>query len=111
MNYTFSLMLLTFGIVFILVGLVEYIFPPRSRNQKGYRTKNSLKSQEHWDFAQKYSAKITLISALCLIVISFIGSLFPFSDTTGFIASLIVIVFFAFFIRQKTEKAIKDRFN
>jgi uncharacterized membrane protein len=111
MNYTFSLMLLTFGIVFIFVGLVEYVFPPKSRNQKGYRTKNSLKSQERWDFAQKYSAKMALISVSCLIGISFIGSSLPFSDTTGFIASLIVIAFFMFFIRQKTERAIKDKFD
>ncbi|WP_281297697.1 SdpI family protein [Flavobacterium limnophilum] len=111
MNYTFSLMLLTFGIVFIFVGFVEYFFPPKSRNQKGYRTKNSLKSQEHWDFAQKYSAKMTLISSICLVVIAFIGSLLSFSDTAGFIVSFVVILFFVFFIRQKTEKAIKDRFD
>ncbi|WP_281636634.1 SdpI family protein [Flavobacterium marginilacus] len=111
MNYTFSLMLLTFGIIFIIVGFAEYIFPPKSRNQKGYRTKNSLKSQEHWDFAQKYSAKMTIISALCLVAISFIGLLFPFSDTMGFIASLAVVVSFYIFVRQKTERAIKEEFD
>lgn len=111
MNHTFSLMLFTLGIVFILVGLVEYIFPPKSRNQKGYRTKNSLKSKEHWDFAQKYSAKMTIISAFCLIGIAFIGALIPFTDITGFIASLIVIVFVFILIRQKTERAIKNRFD
>ncbi len=104
-------MLLTFGIVFIFVGFVEYFFPPKSRNQKGYRTKNSLKSQEHWDFAQKYSAKMTTILALCLIGISFIAPSIPFSDITGFIASLVVIVLAIILIRQKTDRAIKNRFD
>jgi len=111
MNNTFSLILLTFGIVFVFIGIVEYIFPSKSRNQKGYRTKNSLKSQEHWDFAQKYSAKMITISALCLIAISFIGLSFPFSDIESFIFSFVVIAFFIFFIRQKTERAIKNRFD
>ena len=64
MKYTssVSLILLSFGIVFTIVGLIEYVFPPKSRNQKGYRTKNSLKSQEHWNFAQKHSAKLIVFS-------------------------------------------------
>ncbi|WP_316634939.1 SdpI family protein [uncultured Flavobacterium sp.] len=107
----FTLILFTLGIVFIFVGLAEYIFPPKNRNQKGYRTKNSLRSQERWDFAQKYSAKMIMISAICLIIISFVGLYFAFTDTGGFIISLTVIVFFIFFIRQKTEKAIKNKFD
>ncbi len=108
---TFSLVLFTFGIAFIFLGFFEYIFPSKDRNQKGYRTKNSLKSQEQWDFTQKYSAKMIMISALCSIAISFIGAYLPFTDIGGFITSIIIIVFFIFFVRQKTERAIKNKFN
>ncbi|RED24766.1 SdpI/YhfL family protein [Flavobacterium cutihirudinis] len=108
---TFTLILFTFSIIFIFVGLIEYIFPPKDRNQKGYRTKNSLGSQERWDFAQKYSAKMIIISALCSLIISIIGTILHLNDNEGFIAAIIVIVFFIFFIRQKTERAIKNKFD
>lgn len=40
------------GIVLILAGLVQLIFPPTKINSRyGYRSGFSMKSQETWDFA------------------------------------------------------------
>lgn len=65
-------MLLMVGIIFIAVGLILYFFPPKKINGLyGYRTSSSMESQEKWDFAQKYSAKIMAIIGLFLIPISF----------------------------------------
>ena len=56
-NVLFGLPLAT-GIIFIAVGALLYKFPPKSINfLYGYRTKNSMKTQERWDFAQIYAAK------------------------------------------------------
>jgi uncharacterized membrane protein len=110
-NITFSLMLFVFGIIFLIIAPIEYFFPPKNRNQKGYRSKNSLKSQEHWDFAQKHHAKMIFFSALFFIFLSFIGQFFSLSDKFGFIASLIIIGLSFLITRLKTEKAIRDKFD
>ena len=46
------------GLIFLLAGFIQQRFPPKKINHLyGYRTSNSMKSQESWDFAQEYSAK------------------------------------------------------
>ena len=59
MNWTNPLFLLSIitGPVFITTGYVILKFPPKKNSFYGYRTANSMKSQERWGFAQKYSAK------------------------------------------------------
>src|SRR5690606_5945628 len=65
-------MLLSVGIIFIVCGLIMYLFPPKKINSLyGYRTAASMKSQAKWDFAQKYSAKIMCLVGLVLIASSF----------------------------------------
>lgn len=111
MHYTFTPLLFIIGISYFISSLIEYFFPPKIEGKRGYRTKNSLKSQKHWDFSQKYSTTLTMISAFCLIIISFVVSSFHFSDNIDLIVSLILFVLFYIFIRLKTEKTIKDRFD
>lgn len=44
--------------VFIVAGLIMLKFPPNKINfLYSYRTNSSMKSQEIWQFAQKYSAR------------------------------------------------------
>lgn len=111
MNYTFTPLIFIIGISYFLSSLVQYSFPPKIGGKRGYRTKNSLKSKEHWVFSQKYSTNLTMISAFCLIIISFVVSSFHFSDNVDLIISLVLFVLFFIFIQLKTEKAIKDRFD
>ena len=55
-------MLLLVGIVFILAGSIMYVFPPKKINSfYGYRTASSMQSQQKWNFAQTYSAKLTIL--------------------------------------------------
>ena len=110
MDNTFSLTLLTIGIVQVIIGLIEYVFPPKSRNQKGYRTKSALMSQQSWDFAQKYAAKLTVVFGLVSIVISYFGSRFFLSDLIGFIVAVTIAIVSGIIVYIKTENAIKDKF-
>jgi uncharacterized membrane protein len=110
-NNVFSSMLFVFGILFLIIAPIEYFFPPKSRNMKGYRSKNSLKSQEHWDFAQNYYAKAMFFSALLFIILSFIGTFLNLTDKIGFITSLLIIVLYFLITRIKTEKAIRNKFS
>lgn len=65
-------MLFGTGIIFMIMGIIMNIFPPKKINSLyGYRTASSMESQTKWDFAQKYSAKIMAIIGIILMVISF----------------------------------------
>jgi uncharacterized membrane protein len=92
-NITFSLMLFVFGIIFLIIAPIEYFFPPKNRNQKGYRSKNSLKSQVHWDFAQKYHAKMILFSALFFIFLLGNSSAFQINSVLLLHLSLLDFLF------------------
>ena len=60
------------ALILTVVGVVFCACPPRQINDfYGYRTNRSRKSQEAWDFAQKYSAKMmTVLSVVSLAVAS-----------------------------------------
>jgi len=56
-NPLFIIPILT-GFIFSAAGLIMFKYPPKIINSLyGYRTLISMKSQERWDFAQRYSAQ------------------------------------------------------
>ncbi len=104
------MLLFTFGLVFIFASIVEYFFPSKSRDQKGYRSKRSLFTQESWDFAQKYYAKMMFRCSLLFIVLSFLSAFLPISDTVGAIFFGVILLAACFFIYFLTENALKEKF-
>jgi uncharacterized membrane protein len=53
------------------------MYPPKKINGLyGYRTTRSCKSQEAWDFAQRYSAKLMTILGLAALIVAVAGRLF-----------------------------------
>jgi uncharacterized membrane protein len=68
-------MLYSGGLIFILVGLIFKVFPPHKINYiYGYRTKLSMKNQDTWDEAQKYSANSLIILGFIYVVTGFVIS-------------------------------------
>ncbi len=113
MNYTNPLFLipLLVGITFIIVGFIMLKFPPKKINYLyGYRTKNSMKSQERWDFAQKYSSKLMTYCGFGLLVISLITIFITINEIAGIIIGLILPFICVAILFIKTEKAIKSNF-
>lgn len=65
------------GTAFLTAGFIQFKFPPKKINPiYGYRTNLSKKSQRNWDFAQRYSAKLMMISGLIQLLFSFSGWLY-----------------------------------
>lgn len=100
------------GFIFILIGFFMYKFPPEMINALyGYRTKNSMKNQERWDFSQIYAAKQMIMLGFFLTLNSLIGVFyFPEEDigmsigfTLLFVGIIIMII--------RVERAIKRKFN
>jgi len=113
LDNAFTLPLGITGIVFIIVSLILMKFPPKKINQiYGYRTSNSMKTQERWDFAQIYSAKIMLKCGVAITIISIFG-VFIEDTPSSYLSVLAIVVLLIpvaimFF---KTESAIKRKFG
>ena len=106
------LVLLVAGPIFILSGLILNLFPPKKINSLyGYRTINSMKSQERWNYAQKVSGFELIKLGGILTLLSFIGLFINFSEKTETLIGLglIIIVIITLFIR--IESAINKKFN
>lgn len=98
----------TFGLVYVIVGIILMIFPPKNRNFfLGYRTSASLRSQAHWDFAQQYSSKMLIRVGCCMLAFSFFSLTIDISELSSAIIAIFIIGFSTFFIFQHTETQLK----
>ena len=55
-EYVMGMPFLT-GLIFFFAAIIMYYYPPKEINSLyGYRTSSSMKSEERWDFAQRFSS-------------------------------------------------------
>ena len=65
------------ALIWTVVGVVFWTYPPKKINEfYGYRTTRSRKSQEAWDFAQRYSAKLLTIFGFAALIVAAAAHLF-----------------------------------
>ncbi|WP_010295785.1 SdpI family protein [Clostridium senegalense] len=66
-------MIALIGIICIVIGFIFKAFPPRKINRiYGYRTKLSMKNEDTWNVAQKYSANTFIILGFIYLALEFI---------------------------------------
>ena len=99
------------GTIFMIAGLVMYIFPPKKINPLyGYRTSSSMKSIERWHFAQRFSALKIMQGSVFLLLSSFLGLLIKIEGKIGLIPGILFPLIVVFFILFTTENALKNKF-
>jgi uncharacterized membrane protein len=99
------------GAIFLIAGIITYLFPPKKINSfYGYRTSKSMRNHENWTFAQKYSSVKMVQTSLFLLLISCLGFFTTFQHITknsiAFVSIAIGIVYMFFTI----EKALQTKF-
>lgn len=100
------------GLLFAISGYILYRFPPKKRNWwYGYRTAASQKSQERWDFAQKYSGKLVALWGLALLAVGLLGSLFNLPVLLAILLGLFLPLAVCIHLFIATERAIKRQFS
>jgi uncharacterized membrane protein len=100
------------GFVFTFLGAIMYSAQPTEINGFiGYRTSSSMKSQERWDFAQKYSSKVMMICGSVMIVLSMLGYFVPNDYEDKQLIGIWLLLISAITIIAVTEIAIKRRFK
>lgn len=111
LNNPLILVPLLVGPIFIIVGVIMTIFPPKNINMLyGYRTQRSMKNQERWDFAQKYSANQIIKLGTLLLFTTVIGLLFNPSENLGTTIAIGIMIAIIVLLFIRVEKAIKNRF-
>lgn len=106
----FTLMVMVGG-VFTAAGMLTYVMPPKKINfLYGYRTTNSMKSKEKWDFAQLYSAKRMVFTGLILLATSGIGLFYSYSEKIDFGIGMGIVLCSVVYLFFKTENALKKQF-
>lgn len=96
----------------LLAAAVMLVFPPKKINMLyGYRSVASMKSQERWDFAQRYSTVQMVKAAVFMVAASFTGYFFPQSVLVNLIASGIITIGAVCYMFISTEKELKKRFS
>lgn len=99
------------GVIFVITALIMLRFPPKKINDLyGYRTGNSMKNQEVWNFSQKFSSIKMIQSGLFLVAISFLGMLFHPNETVQLIVGIGLSILVCVYLFFTTEKAIKKNF-
>ncbi|WP_188620832.1 SdpI family protein [Flavobacterium suaedae] len=99
------------GIIFLITALILFKFPPKDINHLyGYRTSRSMKSQESWYFAQRYSAIRMVWLSIVLILFGIIDLFYLEGyEITMYVGLALMILGFIYIIIT-TERELKKRF-
>lgn len=91
---------LAIGIIFILYGLLLYLFPPKSpRSFYAYRTTSSLKSDRRFKIANAYVSLLLMIFGVILLAIARLtGNL-----TATMISTLVVFILIYILVERKLK--------
>lgn len=99
------------GIIFMLVGIIMMKYPPKEINHfYGYRMPSVMKSQERWDYAQKFSAVKSFQLGVLLFAFSFLTPLIGISQELSCILGICVMILGCAYMVFVIEKAIKKNF-
>ncbi|MCG2610380.1 SdpI family protein [Flavobacterium sp. SM15] len=99
------------GVVFSIAATIMYVFPPKKiNNWYGYRTSSSMKSEERWQFAQRFSSIKMMVGGCFLVVASFLGLLIKVDEKTQLVLGTALPLLTVFYILWSTERSLKNKF-
>lgn len=91
----FTIVTLLVGCILAAIGGIALAYPPKKINKLyGYRTKASMRNQQTWEEANRYSAKQMLYCGSVLLTIGVLSFLSPSVGKTNVnIATILTIIF------------------
>lgn len=100
------------GAIFLLAGYLSLRFPPKKINGiYGYRTPNSMKNQERWEFAQEFASKEMMKLGALLAFCSLSVFIHVASIVLGLIIAFILTMLVVVLLVARTEGAINRKFG
>lgn len=102
-------------ILMIFIGLLWKKHPPKQINSfYGYRTARSMQSQEAWDFAHAYHAKIWLLWGSVLLILSLAAMILIYRQENYEIFDIVIVgiqIVVMLVSIMPTELALKKKFS
>lgn len=96
------------GFVFALTAFITLKFPPKKINSiYGYRTSRSMKNQENWDLAQRFSSQLMLKQGLIMLLLAFILAVLPVPIEIATLISILLLLTSVINLFVQTEKRLK----
>ena len=96
------------GLAFSIAAFIIMKFPPKKINGiYGYRTSRSMKSQENWDIAQRYSSQLMLKQGLVMLAIGGLLIALPIPDEVSAVISVSLLIISVIVLFVQTEKKLK----
>lgn len=96
------------GLAFSIAAFITMKFPPKKINGiYGYRTSRSMKSQENWDIAQRYSSRLMLKQGLGILAIAGLLNVLPLPEEVAAIISVALLILSVIVLFVQTEKKLK----
>ncbi len=103
-----ALPLFLVGLAFSIAAFITMKFPPKKINSiYGYRTARSMKSQENWDIAQRYSQRLMLKQGIVMLAIGGMLITLPISDEVSALISVSLFIISVIVLFVQTEKKLK----
>ena len=100
------------GLAFLIAGIVMFFFPPKKINfLYGYRTKNSMRNIDRWNFAQRLSSKLLILFGILLLLTESAGVIFDIDESLNNIIGLVESILLTIFLFVKTEFDLKNKFG
>ncbi|RZJ67926.1 MAG: SdpI family protein [Flavobacterium sp.] len=99
------------GLIFVIVSIIMLAFPPKKINGLyGYRTSASMKSQKHWDFAQRFSSFRMIEAGIFLLGFSFASNYFGINPVKSAVGTIVLLLASTLYLILRTEIALKKKF-
>ena len=96
------------GLAFSIAAFITMKFPPKKINGiYGYRTSRSMKSQENWDIAQRYSSRLMLKQGLSMLAIGGLLIVLAIPDELSAVISIALLIVSVIVLFVQTEKKLK----
>ena len=107
-----SLPLSLISIVFFIAGYLLQKYPPKKINSiYGYRTRNSQASQERWDFAQQYSAKLMMKLSTVAFLIAPLALIINPDEAIAAVITILVVIGISVRLVFKVEDELDRKFG
>ena len=101
----FTIVTLTTGLILFIISLITIRFPPKKINSTyGYRTKASMRNQQTWEEANRYSSKLMLLCGGILTAIGLLSFFISFLSQANIVAGIVLTLLFSLMPIPLTER-------
>ena len=108
----FTIITFVTGCTLVVMSTITLFYPSKKINTGyGYRTKASMRNQQTWQEANRYSSKLMLFCGIALVIIALLSFFVSFLSQTGTITGTILTFLFTLLPIPLKERHLKKLFD